>query len=291
MGRLRFPGLDPNLRYRVTPLMLESAPSGLRPPLWWGVTIAGKYEARAAGTTITSRVDGTVPEIELPGAVLSNLGLPRRRSTRNTRCSTTSRQPPEHETRRSAFPITSGGGAGPSPTVSIHPSADGLIAATWRRRAAGSTTTRRREPVGAAAGLEPGPLRLVGTALRRSPSTAEEIWTVVGENIVVGQDGDGLGVRLPGGGVAGSSRPAGQTPGRADVLRAAVQHLDRDALSTHPDRVLGYARGLLDAGFPPGVLMIDDQWSMDYGNWRFDRARFPDPAEMMPRAPRPGASR
>jgi alpha-galactosidase len=75
VGRLRFPGLDPTRRYRVTPLMLESAPSGLRPPLWWGVTVADKNEARAAGTTITSLVDGGVPEIELPGAALSNLGL------------------------------------------------------------------------------------------------------------------------------------------------------------------------------------------------------------------------
>ena len=75
LGRLRFPGLDPNRRYRVTPLMLESAPSGLRPPLWWGVTIADPFEARAAGAAITPLVDGRVPEIELPGAVLSNLGL------------------------------------------------------------------------------------------------------------------------------------------------------------------------------------------------------------------------
>jgi alpha-glucosidase (family GH31 glycosyl hydrolase) len=46
------------------------------------------------------------------------------------------------------------------------------------------------------------------------------------------------------------------------------------------DAVLAYVRGLLDAGFPPGVVMIDDRWSVDYGDWRFDRTRFPDPTAM-----------
>lgn len=45
--------------------------------------------------------------------------------------------------------------------------------------------------------------------------------------------------------------------------------------------VLAYVDGLLDAGFPPGVLMIDDRWSADYGDWRFDASRFPDPAAMV----------
>ena len=45
--------------------------------------------------------------------------------------------------------------------------------------------------------------------------------------------------------------------------------------------VLNYARGLLDEGLPPGVVMIDDCWSPDYGVWRFDPARFPDPAGMV----------
>lgn len=44
--------------------------------------------------------------------------------------------------------------------------------------------------------------------------------------------------------------------------------------------VLDYVRRLLDAGLPPGVVMIDDMWSADYGNWTFDPSRFPDPAAM-----------
>jgi alpha-glucosidase (family GH31 glycosyl hydrolase) len=48
-------------------------------------------------------------------------------------------------------------------------------------------------------------------------------------------------------------------------------------------KVLDYAERLLAEGFPPGVLMIDDQWSASYGDWTFHRGRFPDPAAMVAR--------
>ena len=41
--------------------------------------------------------------------------------------------------------------------------------------------------------------------------------------------------------------------------------------------------GLLDAGFPPGVLTIDDRWSPDYGTWEFDTSTFADPTAMVQR--------
>jgi hypothetical protein len=34
-GRLRFPGLDPDRRYRIRPILVGRAPSGLNPPPWW----------------------------------------------------------------------------------------------------------------------------------------------------------------------------------------------------------------------------------------------------------------
>ncbi|MEU0934467.1 glycoside hydrolase family 31 protein [Embleya sp. NPDC005971] len=49
------------------------------------------------------------------------------------------------------------------------------------------------------------------------------------------------------------------------------------------DKVLAYAEDLLRHGFPPGVLMIDDRWSEDYGTWTFHPGRFPDPAGMVAR--------
>ena len=45
--------------------------------------------------------------------------------------------------------------------------------------------------------------------------------------------------------------------------------------------VLRYAHGILESGFAPGVLMIDDGWAECYGDWRFHTGRFPDPAGML----------
>jgi alpha-glucosidase len=45
--------------------------------------------------------------------------------------------------------------------------------------------------------------------------------------------------------------------------------------------VLEYARGIIKNGFPPGVLMIDEGWARNYGDWDFDHGRFPDPKAMM----------
>jgi alpha-glucosidase len=45
--------------------------------------------------------------------------------------------------------------------------------------------------------------------------------------------------------------------------------------------ILEYAKGILENGFDPGVLMIDEGWFKAYGNWDFDRERFPDPKAMM----------
>ncbi|MEP6561040.1 MAG: glycoside hydrolase family 31 protein [Nakamurella sp.] len=75
--------------------------------------------------------------------------------------------------------------------------------------------------------------------------------------------------------------PAGRAP--ATAMFDGPQYNTWMELPYAPTQagVLGYARGLLDAGFPPGVLMIDDRWSQDYGVWRFDRAAFPDPAGMI----------
>lgn len=45
--------------------------------------------------------------------------------------------------------------------------------------------------------------------------------------------------------------------------------------------ILDYAQRLLDEGYPPGVLMIDDNWQEDYGVWDFHPGRFRDPAGMV----------
>lgn len=47
------------------------------------------------------------------------------------------------------------------------------------------------------------------------------------------------------------------------------------------DRIRKYAADILANGFPPGVLMIDDNWQEDYGVWEFHPGRFTDPKGMM----------
>lgn len=45
--------------------------------------------------------------------------------------------------------------------------------------------------------------------------------------------------------------------------------------------ILEYAHGIINAGYAPGILMIDEGWQKHYGIWDFDRAKFPDPKAMM----------
>lgn len=45
--------------------------------------------------------------------------------------------------------------------------------------------------------------------------------------------------------------------------------------------ILRYARDVVANGFPPGVIMIDDNWQEDYGVWEFKAERFSDPRGMV----------
>ena len=46
-------------------------------------------------------------------------------------------------------------------------------------------------------------------------------------------------------------------------------------------KVKKYAEEIINNGYPSGVLMIDDCWSKDYGEWEFDRVKFPNPKELI----------
>lgn len=47
------------------------------------------------------------------------------------------------------------------------------------------------------------------------------------------------------------------------------------------DDILKYAQAIIDNGYPPGVLMIDDNWQENYGTWKFSTKRFKDPKGMI----------
>ena len=105
---------------------------------------------------------------------------------------------------------------------------------------------------------------------------------VAGTDVVQGASGDSLATAHRA--VSGRYFPAcGTFP--AEQMFTAPQYNTWMEMPYRPtqDRVLAYARGILDAGFPPGLLMIDDRWSRDYGAWQFDGVQFPDPQAMIDR--------
>ncbi len=75
--------------------------------------------------------------------------------------------------------------------------------------------------------------------------------------------------------------PTGRMP--APLLFTAPQYNTWIELlyEQRQERVLKYAHDLVAAGYPPGVLMIDDNWQEAYGTWEFSARRFSDSKAMM----------
>ncbi|NOY95423.1 MAG: glycoside hydrolase [Chlorobi bacterium] len=75
--------------------------------------------------------------------------------------------------------------------------------------------------------------------------------------------------------------PAGKLPD--ELLFSAPQYNTWIELTYNQNQedILNYARQVIANGFPPGVLMIDDNWQEDYGKWDFHPGRFPNPKGMM----------
>ncbi len=76
LGRATLPGLDPDLRYAVSPALLEQAPGGVTPPAWWHVRRAGTEDQALVDPQGPLRLvpDGRGPLV-LSGAVLGRSGL------------------------------------------------------------------------------------------------------------------------------------------------------------------------------------------------------------------------
>ncbi|SMO50349.1 glycoside hydrolase family 31 protein [Gracilimonas mengyeensis] len=75
--------------------------------------------------------------------------------------------------------------------------------------------------------------------------------------------------------------PAGELPD--ELLFSAPQYNTWIELmyDQNQEDILEYARKIVDNGFPPGVLMIDDNWQEDYGKWDFHPGRFSNPKAMV----------
>ena len=47
------------------------------------------------------------------------------------------------------------------------------------------------------------------------------------------------------------------------------------------EKVLKYANDIIENGFKPGILIIDEGWQKEYGIWEFDKIKFPTPENML----------
>jgi len=76
LGSVGFPGLDPDLRYAVSPALLDQAPAGVVPPPWWHVRTSGTDD-HAGAERVGPRA--LVPDergpVVLSGAALLRTGL------------------------------------------------------------------------------------------------------------------------------------------------------------------------------------------------------------------------
>lgn len=108
-----------------------------------------------------------------------------------------------------------------------------------------------------------------------------------GRRIVI--DGTAVVTEKPASDLAGAFRAASERFFPADGTLPPAEFYRMPQYNTwielmydqNQEGVLQYARGILDHGLPPGILMIDDTWQADYGRWEFEPGRFPDPKAMV----------
>ncbi len=75
--------------------------------------------------------------------------------------------------------------------------------------------------------------------------------------------------------------PSGKLPDLALVSAPQYNTWIELTYNQNQKDIMKYARAIIDNGYPPGVLMIDDNWQEDYGKWTFHPGRFPDPRHMI----------
>ncbi|NLB91324.1 MAG: glycoside hydrolase [Clostridiales bacterium] len=75
--------------------------------------------------------------------------------------------------------------------------------------------------------------------------------------------------------------PSGKTPPE-DFFQGAQFNTWIELLYEQTQEgILAYGQAVIDEGYPPGVLMIDDGWMEDYGVWKFHNKRIPEPKKMI----------
>ena len=75
--------------------------------------------------------------------------------------------------------------------------------------------------------------------------------------------------------------PSGKTPDELLFLAPQYNTWIELMYDQNQNDILKYAKAIRDNGFPPGVLMIDDNWQQNYGQWDFKQNKFPEPKAMV----------
>ncbi|MGE4288700.1 MAG: glycoside hydrolase family 31 protein [Salinivirgaceae bacterium] len=75
--------------------------------------------------------------------------------------------------------------------------------------------------------------------------------------------------------------PSGKTPDLRLISDPQYNTWIELMYDQNQEEILNYANALIDNNYPPGVLMIDDNWQEDYGKWNFHQGRFKAPKIMM----------
>lgn len=75
--------------------------------------------------------------------------------------------------------------------------------------------------------------------------------------------------------------PSGILPDTLLFLKPQYNTWIELVFNQNQEDILKYARSIIANGFPPGVLMIDDNWANDYGNFTFRKEKFQDAKKMI----------
>ncbi|MDA3822001.1 MAG: glycoside hydrolase family 31 protein [Bacteroidales bacterium] len=75
--------------------------------------------------------------------------------------------------------------------------------------------------------------------------------------------------------------PSGKTPDMSLISAPQYNTWIELMYDQNQEDILKYANAIVANNYPPGVLMIDDNWQEDYGKWNFHQGRFDDPKMMM----------
>jgi len=114
-------------------------------------------------------------------------------------------------------------------------------------------------------------------------------FTVSGTEVVVSGSSDSVGIHNAGKTLADAFRSASLAEFKASGLMPDSLLFARPQYNTwielvynqNQTDILKYAHAIIDNGFPPGVLMIDDNWADYYGKFEFRKDRFSNAKAMI----------